>query len=422
MPTTAGHDVADLALAGAGEARVGWAEGQMPLLRAIRDRFARERPLDGLRVAACLHVTAETANLVRALTAGGAQVALCAANPLSTQDDTAAALVEHDGVSVFARRDEDRSEYERHIAAVCDSRPQIVLDDGADLISALHSTHAGLADGVTGAMEETTTGVIGLRALAAAGKLRFPVLAVNESDTQDLFDGRYGTGQSTLDGILRTTHVLLAGRRLVVLGYGRCGRGVAIRAQGAGAHVIVCEVDPRRALEAVMDGYEVMPAAEAASRGDIFVTVTGVPGVLGREHFEAMRDGAIVANSGHFDVEIDKAALEELTVERHEPRPLVEQHVLADGRRINLLAEGRLVNLSAAEGHPAAVMDVCFANQALAAEHIARHGAALEREIQPLPEPIDREVAALKLESLGVAIDELSGPQREYLQGWQTRR
>ena len=422
MPATANHDVADLALSGAGEARVGWAEGQMPLLRSIRERFERERPLDGMTLAACLHVTAETANLVRTLTAGGARVALCAANPLSTQDDTAAALVERDGVSVFAHRDEDRSEYERHIAAVCETGPRIVLDDGADLISAFHSTHAELAEGVTGAMEETTTGVIGLRALAGAGKLRFPVIAVNESDTQDLFDGRYGTGQSTLDGILRTTHVLLAGRRLVVLGYGRSGRGVAIRAQGAGAHVIVCEVDPRRALEAVMDGYEVMPSAEAAARGDIFVTVTGVPGVLGREHFEAMRDGAIVCNSGHFDVEIDKPALDALTVERHEPRPLVAQHVMGDGRRINLLADGRLVNLSAAEGHPAAVMDVCFANQALAAEHLALHGAELERAIHPLPEPIDREVAALKLEALGVAIDELSGDQERYLSSWRPRR
>jgi adenosylhomocysteinase len=389
----------------------------MPVLAQIRARFAREKPLKGIRIAASLHVTAETANLVRTLTAGGASVALCASNPLSTQDDTAAALA--DDVAVHAKSGEDPETYYRHIDAVLDTKPRLTIDDGADLVGVLHGRRTDLLDGILGGTEETTTGIIRLRALEAQGKLAFPVIAVAESVTGRQLDHRYGTGQSTLDGILRATNILIAGRRVVVVGYGACGRGVAIRAKGAGAHVIVCEVDELRALEAVMDGYDVMPALEAAREGDVFITVTGDRDVIRKEHFELMRDGAIVANAGHFDVEVSKPDLNELTRERHEVRPLVAQHVMEDGRRIHLLADGRVVNLAAGEGHPGAVMDVDFAGEALCLEHLVKNGAALDARVHGVPHEIDREVARLKLESLGVEIDALTSTQREYLHSWE---
>jgi adenosylhomocysteinase len=388
----------------------------MPVLAGVRARFARERPLDGVRIAASLHVTAETANLVRTLTAGGASVALCASNPLSTQDDTAAALIKD--ATVFARAGEDPETYYRHIDAVLDTEPRLTIDDGADLAGVLHGQRTDLLDGILGGTEETTTGIIRLRALQAEGKLAFPVVAVAESVTGRQLDHRYGTGQSTLDGILRATNILLAGQRVVVIGYGACGRGVALRARGAGAHVIVCEVDELRALEAVMDGYDVMPAVAAAREGDVFITVTGNRDVLRREHFELMRDGSIVANAGHFDVEASKPDLNELTTERHEVRPLVAQHVLEDGRRIHLLADGRVVNLAAGEGHPGAVMDVDFAAEALCLEHLVKHGSELDARVHGVPEEIDREVARLKLESLGVELDALTPAQSKYLQSW----
>jgi adenosylhomocysteinase len=421
-PTTTAtrpHDVADLSLAGDGAARIDWAESQMPVLRQVRARFQRERPLDGVVIAACLHVTAETANLVRTLMAGGAEVALCASNPLSTQDDTAAALVEREGAAVFARAGEDPGTYYAHIDAVLDRRPRLTIDDGADLAGVIHARRTELLDGVSGGTEETTTGMIRLRALEAEGKLAFPVIGVAESVTGRLLDHRYGTGQSTLDGILRATSILFAGQRVVVVGYGAAGRGVALRARGAGAHVVICEVDPLRALEAQLDGYDVMPALEAARVGDIFITVTGDRDVLRREHFEVMRDGAILANAGHFDVEISKPDLESLTKERREVRPLVAQHVLRDGRRLHLLADGRVVNLAAGEGHPGAVMDVDFAGQALSIEHLARHADELEPRVHRMPEAIDREVARLTLDSLGVEIDSLTDEQRSYLHSWE---
>jgi adenosylhomocysteinase len=413
----AGSDIADPSLAPAGEGRIAWAQTQMPVLAQVRERFERERPLEGVRIAASLHVTAETANLVRTLAAGGAEVALCASNPLSTQDETAAALAAD--VSVFARAGEDAGTYYRHIDAVLDTRPRLTIDDGADLVGVLHGQRTDLLDGILGGTEETTTGMIRLRALEAQGKLAFPVIAVADSVTGRQLDHRYGTGQSTLDGILRATNILLAGQRVVVVGYGACGRGVAVRAKGAGAHAIVCEVDELRALEAVMDGYDVMPALAAAREGDVFITVTGDRDVLSREHFELMRDGAIVANAGHFDVEISKPDLNELTAERHEVRPLVVQHVLGDGRRIHLLADGRVVNLAAGEGHPGAVMDVDFAGEALCLEHLVREGESLGAGVHGVPERIDREVARLKLESLGVEIDALSDDQRRYLHSWE---
>src|SRR4051794_13665152 len=421
-PTTTAtkpHDVADLSLAGGGAARIDWAESQMPVLRQVRARFERERPLDGVVIAACLHVTAETANLVRTLMAGGAEVALCASNPLSTQDDTAAALVERDGAAVFARAGEDPDTYYAHIDAVLDRRPRLTIDDGADLAGVIHLRRTELLESVAGGTEETTTGMIRLRALEAEGKLAFPVIGVAESVSGRLLDHRYGTGQSTLDGILRATNILLAGQRVVVVGYGACGRGVALRARGAGAQVIVCEVDPLRALEAKLDGYDVMPALDAAREGDVFITVTGDRDVLRKEHFELMRDGAIVANAGHFDVEVSKPDLEALTKERRIVRPLVAQHVLADGRRIHLLADGRVVNLAAGEGHPGAVMDVDFAGEALCLEHLVKNGAELDARVHTVPEEIDREVARLKLESLGVEIDSLTDEQRKYLHSWE---
>jgi adenosylhomocysteinase len=389
----------------------------MPVLRQVRDRFARETPLKGVRIAASLHVTAETGNLVRTLTAGGAQVSLCASNPLSTQDDVAAALTAD--AEIHARAGENPDTYYRHIDAVLDTEPRLTIDDGADLAGVLHGQRTDLLDKILGGTEETTTGIIRLRALEAQGKLAFPVIAVAESVTGRQLDHRYGTGQSTLDGILRATNILLAGQRVVVIGYGACGRGVAIRARGAGAHVIVCEVDELRALEAVMDGYDVMPAEEAAREGDVFITVTGNRDVLCREHFELMRDGAIVANAGHFDVEVSKPDLNSLTTERREVRPLVAQHVMHDGRRIHLLADGRVVNLAAGEGHPGAVMDVDFAGEALCLEHLVKHGESLDARVHGVPEEIDREVARLKLESLGVEIDALTEEQRRYLHSWE---
>jgi adenosylhomocysteinase len=386
----------------------------MPVLRSIRERFAGERPLDGVKVAACLHVTAETANLMQALVAGGAQAALCSANPLTVRDEVAAALVD-DGVPVQASRGEDAEMYAKHVGALAEWGPDITLDDGADLLMLLHRWERP----VRGGAEETTTGLLRLRRLEHEGKLACPVIAVNESRTERTFNDRYGTGQSALDGILRATNLLLAGHTLVLLGYGATGKGIAQRARGAGAHIIVCEVDPLRALEARMDGFEVMTALAAAERGDLFVTVTGSRAVLGRDHLERMRDGAVLANAGHFDVEIDLPALRELAGgEVREVLPLVEQYVLGDGRRLNLLAQGRVVNLAAGEGHPAAVMDMSFANLALAVEHLARHGAELEHRVLDVPIAIDEEIARLKLESLGVEIDELTPDQLEYLGSW----
>jgi adenosylhomocysteinase len=411
------HDVADLALAEAGQARIEWADRHMPVLASIRERFEREKPLEGVQLGLCLHVTTETANLVRTLTAGGADVALCASNPLSTQDDVAAALVDRHGAEVFAIKGEDDDTYYSHITAVCDKHPKITMDDGADVIGVLHSDRTDQLSEVLGGTEETTTGVIRLKALEKEGKLGFPIVAVNESATKHFFDNRYGTGQSTLDGIIRATNVLIAGKKVVVVGYGWCGRGVAMRAKGLGAHVIVCEVDPLRALEAVMDGYEVMPGIEAAREGDIFITVTGDMHALAGQHFGVMKSGAIVANSGHFNVEIDIPALEEMTVGRREARPFVEEFELNDGRRIFLLGEGRLINLAAAEGHPAAVMDMSFANQALAAEHLIKN-PDLERKVHVLPSEIDQEIAKLKLETMGIAIDELTAEQAKYLASW----
>jgi adenosylhomocysteinase len=391
----------------------------MPVLRSIRERFARQQPFDGLRVGVCLHVTTETASLVRTLIAGGAEVALCAANPLDTQDDVAAALVARDGAAVHAIHGEDMATYYRHIEAVLDTRPQLTMDDGADLVSTIHASRTELLPEILGGTEETTSGVVRLRALEAAGQLGFPVVAVNDARTKRLFDNRYGTGQSALDGILRATNVLFAGRVVVVFGFGWCGQGIALRAKGAGAHVVVCEVDPVRALEAKLEGYEVLPGVFAAAKGDILITATGNRDVVRREHFEAMRDGAVVCNAGHFDVECDLAALRELAVERRQVRPHVEQHVLADGRRINLLAEGRVVNLAAAEGNPAAVMDMSFANQALAAEHLVRSAGTLEPRVHGVPRQIDDEVARLTLAALGVDIDALTDAQREYLTAWE---
>jgi adenosylhomocysteinase len=406
--------ILDLALAPAGRARVEWAEGQMPVLRSIRERFAAEGPLDGFKVAACLHVTAETASLMQALVAGGAQVALCSANPLTVRDEVAAALVEA-GVPVQATRGEDAEMYASHVGALAEWGPDITLDDGADLLMVLHRWQRP----VRGGAEETTTGLLRLRRLEAEGRLACPVIAVNESRTERTFNDRYGTGQSALDGILRATNLLLAGRTLVLLGYGATGKGIAQRARGAGAHVIVCEVDPLRALEARMDGFEVMPALDAAERGDLFVTVTGSRGVLAREHLERMKDGVVLANAGHFDVEIDLPALRDLATDGvREVLPLVEQYSLSGGRRLNLLAQGRVVNLAAGAGHPAAVMDMSFANLALAVELLAEQGHELEPRVLAVPQAIDEEIARLKLDSLGVRIDQLTPDQQDYLSSW----
>jgi adenosylhomocysteinase len=409
------HEVADLGLAGVGRARIEWAERSMPVLRSIRERFAAERPLEGQAIAACLHVTTETANLMRTLAAGGAQVSLAASNPLSTQDDTAAALVSEYGIATFAIRGADHDTYYRHIDAALDGKPTITMDDGCDLVNRLHAHRPDQVHGVRGGTEETTTGVIRLRAMHAGGALRYPVVAVNDTPTKRLFDNRFGTGQSTIDGILRATNVLLAGKTVVVAGFGYGGRGVASRAAGLGASVVVTEVDPIRALEAVMEGYRVMPMAEAAPLGDVFITVTGNTSILRAEHFTAMRDGAIVANSGHFDVEIDVAQLRQMAGSRRQVRQNAEEFVLPSGRRIVLLAEGRLVNLGAAEGHPAAVMDMSFANQALVVEWLARHSDELEVAVHDVPIALDAQVARLKLASMGRRIDELSDAQKTYL-------
>ena len=416
------YDVKDLALAGKGKDRIEWAQQSMPVLQLIRERFQKEQPVKGIRISACLHVTTETANLAIALRDGGARLCLCASNPLSTQDDTAAALVREYGIPVFAIKGEDNKTYYSHILSVLENKPQITMDDGADLISQLHGeSNLGrdLVKGVIGGTEETTTGVIRLRAMEKEGVLAFPVIAVNDADTKHLFDNRYGTGQSTIDGLLRATNVLLAGKTLVVAGYGMCGRGVATRAKGMGAHVIVTEVEPMRALEAVMDGFSVMKMPDAAEVGDLFVTVTGNTSVIRKEHFTRMKDGAILANSGHFNVEIDLVALAQLATARRVVRPFVEEFQLAGGRRVFVLGEGRLINLAAAEGHPAAVMDMSFANQALSAEFMAKKAKTLERKVYVVPREIDLEIARLKLASMGVEIDDLTSDQESYLASWR---
>jgi adenosylhomocysteinase len=418
MATTRRYDVKDLALAEEGVRRIEWADQNMPVLAAIRDRFESEQPLAGFRISACLHVTTETANLARTLKAGGADVVLCASNPLSTQDETAAALVEEYDVSVFAIKGEDNDTYYQHIEAAVDHKPQITMDDGADVIGVLHAHRREQLGDVIGGTEETTTGVIRLKALERDGALGFPIIAVNEAKTKHLFDNRYGTGQSTVDGIIRATNKLLAGSKFVVAGYGWCGRGVANRARGMGAHVIVTEIDPMKAIEAVMDGFEVLTMERAADIGDIFVTATGNKGVLRAEHMERMKDGAILANTGHFNVEIDIPPLRAMATETREARNLVDEFTLADGRKLYLLADGRLVNLAVAEGHPAQVMDMSFANQALAAEFIVGNAASLERKVYDVPEDIDNEIARLKLETMGVDIDKLSEDQVTYLASW----
>jgi adenosylhomocysteinase len=418
LETTVDYDVKDLKLAAAGELRIDWAEQQMPVLRLIRERFARQKPLKGITLAACLHVTTETANLAITLKAGGAKVYLCASNPLSTQDDVAAALVKNHKIPTFAIKGEDDETYYKHIYACLDAKPAITMDDGADLVSTLHKERRDQIPDILAGTEETTTGVIRLKAMAANDVLAFPVIAVNDANTKHLFDNRYGTGQSTMDGIIRGTNLLFAGKNVVVCGYGWCGRGFAMRAAGSGAHVIVVEVDPLRALEAVMDGYQVMTIAKAAKIGDIFCTLTGDCHVIRGEHFEKMKDGAVVANSGHFDIEIDKKALDKLTKSKSEVRPMVVQHTLKSGRRVTLLGEGRLVNLALAEGHPASVMDMSFANQALSAEFVAENHAKLEKKVYRVPIEIDERIAALKLKSMGVKIDKLTAEQKETLAGW----
>jgi adenosylhomocysteinase len=418
MATTIRHDVKDLALAPEGASRIEWADRQMPVLAAIRERFAIDQPLAGLRISACLHVTSETANLMRTLKDGGADVVLCASNPLSTQDDAAAALVEEFDISVFAIKGEDNDTYYSHIEAAVDHKPQLTMDDGADVIGVLHTARREQLGDIIAGMEETTTGVIRLKAMEADGALAFPVIAVNDARTKHFFDNRYGTGQSTIDGIIRSTNVLLAGKRFVVCGYGWVGRGVALRARGMGAHVIVTEVDPMRALEALMDGYEVMPIEQAAAIGDLFCTATGDKHVIAEEHIATMKDGAILCNTGHFNVEIDIPALRSLAAETREARQFVEEFTLADGRRLYLLAEGRLVNISAAEGHPAIVMDMSFANQALSTEYAVQHAATLEHKVYPVPREIDEEIAKLKLETMGVSIDRLTEEQAKYLASW----
>lgn len=414
------HDVKNLDLATGGRYRINWAEQEMPVLRAIRERFEREKPLQGIRISACLHVTTETANLMRTLQAGGADVVLTASNPLSTQDDVAASLVVHDEIPVYAIKGEDNKTYYDHITAALNHKPHITMDDGADLVSTIHKSRRELLEDIVGGTEETTTGVIRLRAMAKDGALAFPVLAVNDSDTKHLFDNRYGTGQSTIDGVVRATNILLAGRTIVVAGYGWCSRGIASRASGMGANVIVTEINPLRALEAVMDGYRVMPMTEAAKVGDIFITATGDINVIDRHHFEVMKSGAIVANSGHFNVELNLNALADMS--RDKPRmvrPFVEEYVLNDGRAIYVLGEGRLVNLAAAEGHPASVMDMSFANQALGAEYMLKNAANMQPSVFTIPEEVDKEIARLKLEAMGVKIDTLTPEQEHYLNQWE---
>ncbi len=417
---TTAFDVKDILLADSGKLRIEWAEREMPVLNAIRGRFEREKPLAGMRIAACLHVTTETGNLMRTLVAGGAKVHLCASNPLSTQDDVASALVKHYDCPTFAIKGEDNDTYYRHIASCLEIKPTVTMDDGADLVSVLHKGRTDLIPELIGGTEETTTGVIRMKAMAADGALKFPVIAINEADTKHLFDNRYGTGQSTIDGIIRATNILIAGKKMVVLGYGWCGRGVAMRAKGLGAQVIITEIDATKAIEAVMDGFVVMPMAEAAKIGDFFVTVTGNYHVIAREHFGLMKDGAVVCNSGHFNDEIDIPSLAQLAVSRRAMRTFVEEFALRDGRRIYLLGEGRLINLAAAEGHPASVMDMSFANQALCLEHLAKHHGDLKAGVYPVPKDIDAQVATLKLASMGISIDTLTAEQEKYLASWES--
>jgi len=413
------YDVKDIKLAQQGKLKIEWAEASMPVLRLIKKRFKRQRPLAGTRVTACLHVTTETANLMKTLQAGGAEIRLCASNPLSTQDDVAASLVEHDGIAVFAIKGEDNKTYYRHIQSAIEHQPQITMDDGADVVSTLHSTRKDLLKHVIGGTEETTTGVIRLRSMAERWVLKFPVISVNDADTKHLFDNRYGTGQSTLDGIIRATNRLVCGSTVVVAGYGWCGRGVAMRAKGMGADVVVTEVDPVKAIEAVMDGYRVMPMEDAAPIGDFFVTVTGNLKIVRGEHFAKMKDGAIVCNSGHFNVELDIPGLEKLSRKRRIVRPGVEEFTLRNGRRVSLLGEGRLVNLATAEGHPSSVMDMSFANQALSAEYLQKNHKKLERKVYPVPAAIDKEIARLKLAGMGMRIDKLTKEQKKYLASWE---
>lgn len=412
-------DIKDIKLAEGGRRRITWAEREMPVLRLIRERFEKERPLEGIKMSACLHVTTETANLVNTLYAGGADLVLTASNPLSTQDDVAAALVNYYEIPVFAIKGEDNVTYYKHIFAALDHKPVITMDDGADLVSSLHKDRRELLDKMIGGTEETTTGVIRLRAMAADNELAFPVIAVNDASTKHFFDNRYGTGQSTIDGIIRATNILLAGKTFVVAGYGWCGRGLAMRARGMGANVVVTEIDPLPALEAVMDGFRVMPMMEAAQVGDIFCTLTGDINVLDRHHFEVMKDGAIVSNSGHFNVEINIPALEEMAADKRLVRPYVEQYVLDDGRQIHILAEGRLINLASAEGHPASVMDMSFANQALSVEYLVKNADMLQNKVYPVPSEIDREIARIKLDAMNISIDTLTAEQLDYLNSWQ---
>jgi adenosylhomocysteinase len=420
MPTTQdlACDVKDLGLAAKGKIRIEWAGQWMPVLNLIRKRFIKEQPLKGIRISACLHVTSETANLAVTLRDGGADVVVCASNPLSTQDDVAASLVRDSRIPVFAIKGEDKDTYYSHIASALDHKPQITMDDGADLVTAILSKRQELVSGVIGGTEETTTGVIRLRSMAKDGVLKYPIIAVNDADTKHLFDNRYGTGQSTIDGVIRATNLLFAGLHVVVAGYGWCGRGVAMRAKGLGAHVAVTEINPTRAIEAVMDGLQVMPMAEAAKWGDVFITVTGNKSVIRREHFQAMKDGAVVANSGHFNVELDLPAIEAMSIGKRETRQFVDEYTLPDKRKIYVLGEGRLINLVAAEGHPAVVMDMSFADQALSVEYIVKHAQQLTPKVYPVPTEIDQTVARLKLESLGVTIDKLTPEQEEYLASW----
>jgi adenosylhomocysteinase len=417
MTPTNQYDVKDLSLAEAGRQRIAWASREMPVIRLIRERFAREKPLKGIRISACLHITTETANLALALKDGGAQVILCASNPLSTQDEAAAALVEY-GIPTNAIKGEDEVTYYQHINTALDNKPQLTVDDGADLVATLHSKRKDLLPNVLGGTEETTTGVIRLRSLAKAGELKYPIIAVNDAQTKYLFDNRYGTGQSTIDGITRATNILWAGKRVVVCGYGWCGRGIAMRARGLGAQVIITEVEPTRALEAVMDGYQVMPLTKAAEIGDVIITVSGDKHVIDESHLKVMKDGAILANSGHFNVEINIPALESLATSKRRIRPFVDEYALKDGRLIHLLGEGRLINLAAAEGHPASVMDMSFANQALCLAYIVKNRGQLETRVYSVPEEIDKEIARIKLKSMGTEIDTLTPEQKAYLNSW----
>jgi len=413
------YDIKDKSLAEGGRRRIKWADREMPVLRSIYERFIKERPFEGIRMSACLHVTSETANLMKTLQAGGADVVLAASNPLSTQDEVAASLVMHNEIPVYAIKGEDNATYYKHINAAIDHKPHITMDDGADVVSTLHKDRREFLDDVIGGTEETTTGVIRLRAMAADGALEFPVVAVNDAMTKHFFDNRYGTGQSTMDGIIRATNLLIAGKTFVIGGYGWCARGLAMRARGMGANVVVTEIDPLKALEAVMDGFRVMPMIEAAPLGDIFCTLTGDIHVLDKGHFEAMKDGAVISNSGHFNVEINIPALEEMAEEKIRVRPMIDQYLLPDGRRLNLLAEGRLVNLAAAEGHPSSVMDMSFANQALSAEYMIQNADKLTNQVYEVPEEIDAKIARLKLEAMNIDIDVLTEEQVKYLSSWQ---